>query len=464
MKKIFLLIFLVNYFLSAQQDEFIKGFDVSFISQIEDLGGHYYVNGIETDPFEIFSDNEINYIRLRLWHTPANGYCGLASTLETALRIKQSGAKFLLNFHYSDTWADPEHQTKPAAWQSLTYQQLVDSVYAYTFNVIQAFHALDALPDMVQIGNEIIVGMLWPEGRVGGSYNTTQQWQQFTNLLKTARNAVIDAVPDTTIPIMIHIDRGGDNAGSRWFFDNLNSYQVPFDIIGQSFYPWWHGTLTQLSQNLNDLASRYGKKIIVAETAYPWTLQYFDNVNNIVGTASQLHSGYPATVQGQFNYLRDIIQIIKNVPNSRGIGIFYWAPEYISVQPIGSPWENLALFNFSNSVLSSITAFHDTVSTVNEEVENKIVDFKLHQNFPNPFNPVTIIKYEIFEQANVKIIVCNSLGEQINVLQDEIINAGSHSIEWNGKDSNNLQLPSGVYFVNLITEKNSSSIKTVLLK
>lgn len=464
MKKILLLILCLNIYLSAQQLEFIKGFDVSFIPQIENLGGHYYVNGVQTDPFEIFSQNEINYIRLRLWHTPANGYCGLESTLELASRIKQSGAKFLLNIHYSDTWADPAHQTKPAAWQSLTYQQLVDSVYAYTFNVIQAFDAINALPDMVQIGNEIISGMLWPEGRVGGSFNTPQQWQQFTNLLKNARNAVIAAVHDTTIPIMIHIDRGGDNAGSRWFFDNINSYQVPFDIIGQSFYPWWHGTLTDLTQNINDLATRYNKEIIVVEVAYPWTLQFADNHNNFVWQSSQLHQGYPASVQGQYNFLRDLIGIIKDVPNNKGIGVFYWAPEYVSIQPIGSPWENLTLFDFNNSVLSSIAVFHDTVSTFYEDEENKIFDFKLHQNFPNPFNPMTTITYELPEQSIVKIIIYNSLGEEINVLLNEFKNAGAHSIEWNGRDSNNLLMPSGIYFVKMISEKYSSSIKTILLK
>jgi arabinogalactan endo-1,4-beta-galactosidase len=366
MKQIFLLIVFINASLVAQTSEFIKGVDISFIPQIEDLGGIYYVNGVETDPVEIFSQYEINYIRLRLWHSPANGYIGLESTLDMASRIKQEGLKFLLDFHYSDSWADPGQQTKPEAWATLTYQELVDSVYAYTFGVLTAFNAVNALPDMVQIGNEIISGFLWPEGRVGGSYDTPQQWQQFTNLLKTARNAVIDAVPDTTIPIMIHIDRGGDNNGSRWFFDNLNNYQVPFDIIGQSFYPWWHGTLTQLSQNLNDLATRYNKDIIVVETSYPWTLQPFDNVNNIVGNTSQLHNGYPATVQGQFNYLSDLIEIVKNVQNNKGVGVFYWAPEYISIQPIGSPAENLALFDFGGETLFSIAAFHepDTASGV----------------------------------------------------------------------------------------------------
>lgn len=462
MKKILLLILCLNVFLSAQQSEFIKGFDVSFIPQIEDLDGHYYVNGVETDPFEIFNDNEINYIRLRLWHTPETGYCGLESTLELASRIKQSGAKFLLDIHYSDTWADPAHQEKPAAWQSLSYQQLVDSIYVYTFNVIQAFDAINALPDMVQIGNEIISGMLWPEGRVGGSYNTPQQWQQFTNLLKNARNAVIAAEPDTTIPIMIHIDRGGDNTGSRWFFDNLNSYQVPFDIIGQSFYPWWHGTLTQLSQNLNDLTARYNKDIIVVETAYPWTLLWDDNVNNIVGNNSQLHNGYLATPQGQYNFLYDLIEIVKNVQNNKGIGVFYWAPEYISVPPIGSTWENLALFDFNGETLTSIKAFHEPVSV--DGGGNINFDFKLHQNYPNPFNPVTRINYELRHQTPVKLIVYNSLGEEVYLLVNEVKNAGNYSAEWNGRDTNNKILPSGIYLITLITDENTASIKTILLR
>ncbi|HSP89014.1 MAG TPA: glycosyl hydrolase 53 family protein [Ignavibacteriaceae bacterium] len=464
LKQILLIILFLKASVFPQTSEFIKGVDISFIPQIEDLGGTYYLNGVATDPLEIFTQNDINYIRLRLWHSPTNNYCGLQETLDMAERIKQSGAKFLLNFHYSDTWADPGNQEKPEAWDTLTYQELVDSIYSYTFNVIHAFDSINALPDMVQIGNEIIGGFLWPEGRVGGSYNTTQQWQQFTNLLKTARNAVLDAVPDSTIPIMIHIDRGADNSGSRWFFDNLNSYQVPFDIIGQSFYPWWHGTLTDLTQNINDLATRYNKEIIVVEVAYPWTLQYEDNHNNFVWQNSQLHPGYPASVTGQFNFLCDLIGIIKDVPNNKGIGVFYWAPEYVSIQPIGSPWENLTLFNFNNSALSSMAAFHDSVSTFYEEEENKIYDFKLHQNFPNPFNPVTRINYELLQSANVKLIVYNSLGEEINILLDEEKNAGEYSIEWNGKDANNNSLPSGIYLIKLITENKSTSIKAILLK
>jgi arabinogalactan endo-1,4-beta-galactosidase len=371
-----------------------------------------------------------------------------------ATRVKQSGLKFLLDIHYSDTWADPAHQTKPAAWQSLSYTQLVDSVYSYTYSVVKALDNANVLPDMIQIGNEIIVGFLWPEGRVGGNYNTTTQWQQFTTLLKTARNAIVEAIPDTTIPIMLHIDRGGDNAGSRWFYDNMNSYQVPFDYIGLSFYPWWHGTLTQLTQNLNDLATRYNKNIIVVETAYPWTLQWYDNVTNIVGNTSQLHSGYPATVDGQFNFLFDLIQIIKNVPNNKGKGLFYWAPEFISVQPIGSAWENLALFNFQGELINSINAFTDV------EVELKPVsEFYLYQNYPNPFNPTTKISWQLPVSSFQTLKVYDVLGNELLTLLDEHKQAGNYQLDFDAS-----KYSSAIYFFRLTTELGTKSIKAILLK
>ena len=460
MRYFLIIVLFVSNYLIAQTSDFIKGGDISFVPQIEYLGGAYYVEGTQTDPVEIFSQNGVGYIRLRLWHTPANGYCGLASTIEMASRVKQLGLKFLLDIHYSDTWADPAHQTKPAAWQSLSYTQLVDSIYSYTYFVVQALDNANVLPDMIQIGNEITVGFLWPEGRVGGNYNTPTQWQQFTTLLKTARNAIVDAIPDTTIPIMLHIDRGGDNAGSRWFFDKMITYQVPYDYIGLSFYPWWHGTLTQLSQNLNDLATRYGKNIIVAETAYPWTLSWDDNTNNIVGSSSQLLNGYPASVEGQYNFLHDLIDIIKNVPNNKGKGIFYWAPEYISVQPIGSPWENLALFDFEGDVLSSISAF--VITNVENEFK-PVSEFYLYQNYPNPFNPATSIQYAIGSSQFVQLKVCDVLGNDLAVLVEEYKPAGKYEIEFDVSSVGGA-LSSGIYFFRLTTELGTKSIKAVLLK
>jgi arabinogalactan endo-1,4-beta-galactosidase len=338
--------------------EFVKGADVSFIPQIEDLGGIYKENGIPQDPLKIFKDHGFNYIRLKLWHTPGENYNNLNKILYMAKRIKDRELKFLLNFHYSDTWADPSKQYKPAAWRELTFETLKDSVYQYTKRVMRALYDQHTLPEMVQIGNEIISGILWNDGRVGGAYDTPQQWKNLGELINAGIRGVRESCDSgDSVLIMIHIDRGCNNSGCRWFYDNLLAQNVEFDIIGLSFYPWWHGTLNQVKANLNDLAVRYGKEIIIVETAYPWTLQCVDNRNNIVGSASQLHSGYPATVDGQTAFLNDLMKIIRNVKNQKGMGVFYWAPEYISVQPIGSPWENNALFDFYGNVLPSMDVF-----------------------------------------------------------------------------------------------------------
>jgi arabinogalactan endo-1,4-beta-galactosidase len=337
---------------------FIKGADISYLPQIEDNGGVYKMNGFAEDALQIFKDHGFNYIRLRLWHTPQENYNNLEKILYMATRIKNKGLKFLLDFHYSDTWADPGHQTKPAAWQALTFPELKDSVYTYTKNVLNALYNQGTLPDMVQLGNEINSGLLWNDGRVGGSYDS--QWPNLADLLKEGVLGVRESCPDgDSVKIMIHIANAANNSNCRWFYDNLLAQGVNFDIIGLSFYPWWHGTLSQVRSNLNDLAGRYNKDIIIVEMAYPWTLQWFDSQNNMVGSSSQLHSGYPATVTGQAAYLRELIQIIRQTNGERGKGVFYWAPEDISVPSLLSSWENNTLFDFYGNTLESMNVFKE---------------------------------------------------------------------------------------------------------
>lgn len=344
----------------------IRGVDISFVQQIEDIGGKYYLNGVARDVLDIFKENGVNYVRLRLWHTPSNGYCGTGKTIEYAKRVKAKGFKLCLDFHYSDSWADPGQQTKPAAWTGLSFSVLKDSVYQYTKSTLEAFKSQNVLPDIVQIGNEITAGMLWPDGQVPTS-NPTLAWQQFGELLKKGIQGAKDAASDTTIKIMIHIDRGGDNTTARWFFDNLQTQGVVFDIIGLSYYPWWHGSFTQVHDNLNDLAVRYGKDIIIAETAYPWTTSYLnDGMSNVGVNTANLPTGYGVSPQGQKAFLFALKKIIKETTNNKCIGWIYWEPAYISVPPLGSSWEHITTFDFNAHAQSTLTAFmnFDTINTI----------------------------------------------------------------------------------------------------
>ncbi|HEY2722006.1 MAG TPA: beta-galactosidase GalA [Chitinophagaceae bacterium] len=240
------------------------GADISFLPQMEDRGMKYSDNGVEKDAVQILKDHGLNFIRLRLFVNPENdsgyspkkGFCDLQHTIEMAKRVKAAGMKFLLDFHYSDTWADPQKQFKPAAWKGLSFEQLRQAVFSYSKNVIQSLKKAGAEPDMVQIGNEINHGMIWPDGHINNLDSLAQ--------LVYAGIQGVKAV-DPSIVIMLHIALGGQNDEARFFLDNMIVRGVPFDVIGLSYYPRWHGTLEDLRYNLNDLAKRYNKDVIVVE-------------------------------------------------------------------------------------------------------------------------------------------------------------------------------------------------------
>ncbi|MCF8259842.1 MAG: glycosyl hydrolase 53 family protein [Melioribacteraceae bacterium] len=442
-------ILIVSSLTSAQyRGEFIRGADVSFIPQIEDAGGVYSENGTAADPIQIFKNNDLNYYRLRIWHTPSEGYCDLAKTLEMSKRIKDANLGLMLDFHYSDWWADPGQQNKPAAWENISFSALTDSVYAYTFDVIAKLKSQNTLPEIVQIGNEINPGMLWPDGRVGGDYENSTQWNNLTTLLKSGIQAVKDAAEEDTVKIMIHVAGGGNNSACRWFMNNLNQRNVEFDIFGVSFYPWWHGTLTQLENNLNDLARTYNKDLLVAETAYPWTLNYYDSQSNIVGSSSQLHAGYSASQSGQRSFLNDLFNVVRNVRNGRGIGVLYWAPEYISAPRQNSPWENLALFDFQGNALAGLSAFHkqenlgsvsvtfnlntalhpDTISASSfVQLRGEVVEYGTNYTLPGGLK----ISWD-----NISEIVMQNVDGNIWQTKVEVVpNTTIHYKFWTGKDA-----------------------------
>ena len=342
-------------------DVFIIGADMSYLDQEEDCEAVYRDTGAVRDAIQIMKDHHMNWVRLRLWHTPLENYNNLEKTLAMAKRVKANGLKLLLNFHYSDTWADPSNQTKPAAWSGLSFEQLKVSLYTYTKQVVTELREQNTLPDMIQVGNEITNGMLWDDGRVNETFDNPAQWNHFGQLLKSAIQGVKDALAgNETIPIMIHAHSGADNAISRWFYDHIVAEGVDFDVIGLSYYPFWQqwgNNLTNLELNLNDLSVRYGKDIVIAETASPWSLENFDGFPNIVNDPLQVHPGYPASVEGQQQFLEKLITILKEIPNQRGKGFFYYSPEYITSPLMDSCWENVSLFDNYGELLPSVDAF-----------------------------------------------------------------------------------------------------------
>lgn len=243
------------------------GADISFLPELEARGMRFSDNGVEKDAIAILKEHGLNYVRLRIFndpkhdsgYSPGKGFCDLDNTLKMAKRVKAAGMKLLLDFHYSDYWADPGHQNKPAAWKNLSFQELKKAVYDYTKEVMTALKAQGTTPDMVQVGNEINHGMIWPEGNVSNIDGLAQ--------LINAGTAAVKAV-DPNVTMMLHVALGGQNDESVFFIDNMLARGVHFDVIGESYYPKWHGTLEDLENNLNDLSRRYNKDVIVVEYSH----------------------------------------------------------------------------------------------------------------------------------------------------------------------------------------------------
>lgn len=338
----------------------ILGADISSLKKSEDLGGVYReTDGTPGDALDILKNHGLNYARLRVWVDPADGYHNKERVLEMAQRFKEKGIKLLVDFHYSDNWADPGKQYKPAAWEGLDFPALKKAMYDYTFDVCSSLVAQGTPPDMVQVGNEINSGMLWPDGHTWDPPN----WDNLAELLTAGYDAVKTCSPDTQV--MIHIAEGGDNELAKWFFGNITMRDVPFDVIGISYYPIWHGTLAELQFNLDDISARYDKDVIVAETAYAFTAANDDKLANIFGPDMAV-AGYPLTPEGQQAFLRDVMAVVRAVTNGRGLGVFYWDATWTAVDGNGwdntdpsseNAWENQALFDFDGVVLPALDEY-----------------------------------------------------------------------------------------------------------
>jgi len=307
---------------------FILGADISSVPQQEDEGIRFSDHGVEKDVLAILKDHGFNGIRSRIFHDPTvkngyskKGYCDLAHTVRMAKRIRAAGMGFLLDFHCADTWADPGHQPKPAAWAALGSADLQKALHDHTRDVVAELKKQGAAPDMVQVGNEISHGFLWPEPK---KYRL--EWDEFCGLLRAGIAGVREA--DPSVKIMLHLACGGQNAESRWFLDNVVARKVDFDVIGQSYYPRWHGTLDDLKGNLTDLAARYGRAIVVVEYS-------------VTGTD-----------------VRKLNDIVRGLPKGRGLGTFIWEP---------TKWEGPALFEQDGRTKAAIGVYRQMAGDYGNE-------------------------------------------------------------------------------------------------
>jgi arabinogalactan endo-1,4-beta-galactosidase len=353
----------------VDQDQFYFGADLSYVNQVLDHGGLYRSSEGIVDPYVLFEDKGTNLVRLRLWHNPAwtkeiygdHGtqlYNDLKDVEKSISRAKAEGMEVLLDFHYSDTWADPGHQDIPAAWMDITsIDILADSVYRYTSSTLNYLKAKNLLPEFVQIGNETNCGMMFTNAPESfPKLNVCNgNWVNYGKILNAGIDAVRDASENSAIKtkVILHV---ADPKNVEWWFDEITASAgvSDFDVVGFSFYPLWHTTVpvSDLSGKVSLFKSRYAKEVMILETAYPWTTDGDDSYNNSFGSEPAI-SGYPKTVDGQYDML---VKLTDEVKKGGGIGIIYWEPAWISsnlkdLWGTGSSWENCAFFDFEGNAI-----------------------------------------------------------------------------------------------------------------
>lgn len=353
---------------------FVKGVDISMLDELEQSGVQYYDCGESCNLFQILGSYDINLVRLRIWNNPYDGkgspYGGgnndYDTTVRLARRAKVHHMDFMLDIHYSDFWADPSKQFKPKSWEKLNGCELREQVYQYTYDLVSNLISDGVKPDMVQIGNELTNGILWPDGKL-------PNYREMCELLKHGVRAVREI--DKKIQIILHLDYGGNNHLYRSWFDKVTEYGVDFDIIGLSYYPSMHGTLDELIDNMNDISVRYSKDTLVVETAFAYTFETSGEKKMIFSEESAKGIKYPVSPKGQAEFLDDLMSRVRSVHDGRGLGIIYWEPgwlikpktswttkegsEYVNSKEEegGNHWSNQALFDFDGNALPALQVF-----------------------------------------------------------------------------------------------------------
>ncbi|MDH5475933.1 MAG: arabinogalactan endo-1,4-beta-galactosidase [Cyclobacteriaceae bacterium] len=332
----------------TQEGLYFLGADLSYTNEMLDCGGTYLSNGNIVNPYKLFADSGANIVRVRLWHSPSwTNYSNFEDVKKTIQEAKSNNMSVLLDFHYSDTWADPGKQIIPQAWASITDLSILgDSIYNYTYKTLELLNTENLLPAIVQVGNEINSEIL-ANAPASGSIN----WSRNSFLIKQGLQAVRDISSKTATPIqsMLHIAQP-ENA-FWWFREATDNGITDYDWIGLSYYPKWSDfSITRLGLAINLLKTTYNKRVMIVETAYPHSLNNVDNANIILGQDA-LISGYPATPQGQREYMMDLTTALID---GGGEGVIYWEPTWIStgcstLWGQGSHWENATFFDEKNN-------------------------------------------------------------------------------------------------------------------
>jgi len=405
-----LLMFLLGNKLHPQS--FYTGGDLSYVKELEGCDVQWKENNTVKDIFSIFKDNGANTIRFRIWHTPATGKNGYIDTEAMISRAKAKGLKVILDFHYSDTWADQGRQKCPAAWISVvnSYSLLADSIYNYTRKTLQSLKDKGILPEFVQVGNETNGGMCFPGD---GTVTWPTDWTKQTLLFNAGIKAVRDA--DPSIKIILHV---ADPKNAEWWAGELKKNNVTdYDILGISFYPTWHTTTTinGFGTIITNIQNTYQKKVMVVETGLPWSDSYNDNTTNIMNGVPAGYGSLPSPeIQAQW-----LIDLTNKMEATGGLGTIYWEPDLVAshvtgcpADPGGSVWENVALFDFNNNLMPN-GGIRFCQLFLGIRNENAAPDDISLSTFPNPAENKLNVQFNVKSCLNASIEIYDTQGRFI---------------------------------------------------
>lgn len=391
MKQVLLLFALLMAKLLTAQT-FYLGADLSYVNEMEDCGAVFYENQQAKYPFAIFSDHQANIVRFRLWHTPDwTEYSTLSDVMKSIGRAKNEGFSVLLDFHYSDTWADPGHQLIPTAWSGITdLEVLGDSLYNYTYNTLNQLFAEGLLPEMVQIGNETNGNILLKEGEPLSPIN----WERNIFLFERGIAAVqaINQRNETDIKTVIHIAK--PESALSWFNTAASHGFNNYDIIGISYYPGWsEHDIRGAAAIVGQLKETHQKEVMIVETAYPWTLAWDDNADNMLGSSNFLKTfGNATSDEIQRDVMTELSWLVKE---NGGLGVIYWEPAWVSTScstqwAIGSHWENATFFDFDYNLHKGIGFLDYDYSVMPAALDSVMVTFKVDMTGVDTTNGVFV--------------------------------------------------------------------------